>query len=613
MVEHRQEINHLFEELRSRHITRRQFVQRAVALGLSVPAISLALGTAGVGAQGATPAASPMASPGAAAQIPGLTPGTKSMTRADYEKLIRENYPFEEVGNKGGQFIAPTSQPLATVNAILVADATSFMATQFVFESLIGQSVVDGNPAPGLADYWEYDADGVTYTFHLPENATWHDGTPVTADDVKFSYDSVLNEKVNSQYRDSVKGALKSYEVVDDHTFRMVAVDKLVTFLTDAVSGVVPIMAKHLWENVAPDKWANDPGSTGADAARVVGTGPFKFKESKDNGNIITLVPNENYYVENARPNIDEYIIQVYPDEPSTIQALKTGAVDFQQTIEFSQVADLKQDPNLTVVTYHTGVFWYYLTNLDPAITPLFQDVKARQALFYAIDRESLVKAITFGYAVVADGTQPVLSYAYKPDEVRTKYRFDMDKAKQLMDEAGWKVGSDGIREKDGAKFEVDWITIGGIPEYDTMLASIQQWWQELGVKMTPKSVEFATLLDTQKSHDFRIMNLAFQWTPPWNQGPMFRCDAYEGGFNYVKYCNPKFDELDDQQAREGDLEKRIAILVEQSNIVNDDLPNGILLFRDERVAYQKRVHNFFPSSFGGEMWSLNYSWLDKK
>jgi peptide/nickel transport system substrate-binding protein len=619
MSDHHKQVNQLFDELRTGRITRRQFAARASALGLSASAISLGLGLAGGGrtfAQEASPAASPSASPAASPaageQLGGSAPGTSSITRAQYEQLIRENYPFEEVGQQGGQVILPEISPLRTLNALLASDATSFTAVLFIFESLLTGSVIDGNPAPALADSWDLADDGLTYTFHLPQNVLWHDGTPFTAADVQFSYDSILDPAVNSSYQQAVRAAVASYEAVDDYTFRIVANDRLVTFLPDAVQTVL-IMPRHIWESVPYDEWANDPGSTGEDPSRVVGTGPFRFQSSEDTGNIVTMVRNDDYYVAEATPNIDEYVIQVFPDTPSTIQALQTGEVDVVDTVDFAQVEELRQVEGLEVVTYNTGTFWYYMYNLDPEKTPLFQDVNVRKALFYSVDREALVENLTFGYAVVADGTQPVLSYAYQPDRIETKYRFDPDMSRQLLADAGWAdADGDGVVEKDGQKLEIEWISVSGVAEYDTMLASIQQWWADIGVAMTPQAVEFATLLELSDAHDFQIMNLAFTWVPPWDQGPMFRCDAYEGGFNDMKYCNPQYDELDEQQKREQDLQRRIDLLIQQSNIVNEDLPVGIILFRDNRVAFRDRMHNFFPSSFGGSVWSLNYLWLSE-
>ena len=130
------------------------------------------------------------------------------------------------------------------------------------------------------------------------------------------------------------------------------------------------------------------------------------------------------------------------------------------------------------------------------------------------------------------------------------------------------------------------------------MLAAIQQWWRDVGVEMTPRFVDFPTILDTQDTHDFQVMNLAFSWTPPfWDQGAMFNTASYEGGFNHMKYSNEEFDRLDEEQRRELDPEKRREILIEQANIVNEDLPVGVLLFRDNRVGYSDGSATTWPAT----------------
>lgn len=265
-------VNDLFAAWHARRISRRQFVQGATALGVSSLAINAALRQRAAGAQQATP------SPVAAIEVPGTTPGSKSLTLAEFNQQLRQHFPYEEPANKGGQVIYASSSDLQTLQALLVSDAVSALIVSRVFETLVGASPINGLPAPGLADYWELAEDGVTYTFHLHQNAKWHDGTPLTAEDVKFSFDMTLNEQVNSSYRSSVLDATESYRVIDDHTFEIKSKGRLVTFLFDS-PGSVLIIPRHLWENVAPENWATDPGATGEDPSRVIGTGPFKFKE----------------------------------------------------------------------------------------------------------------------------------------------------------------------------------------------------------------------------------------------------------------------------------------------------------------------------------------------
>ncbi|HVL26175.1 MAG TPA: ABC transporter substrate-binding protein, partial [Thermomicrobiales bacterium] len=165
--------------LRRGEVNRRTFIKQATALGLSAGAAGvLARHTL---AQEATPGASPAAG------------GTTSITRQEYNTALREAFTFEEPASTGGQIIHVLTTDIRTLNPQLVTDTYSGYITGFVYEYLAGGSPIDGTPVPGLADYWELADDGVTYTFHINENATWHDGNPVTADDVIFSFDSIMS------------------------------------------------------------------------------------------------------------------------------------------------------------------------------------------------------------------------------------------------------------------------------------------------------------------------------------------------------------------------------------------------------------------------------------
>lgn len=202
-------------------------------------ALLLALGAVAplAAAQDGTPAASPAA----------LGETIKSPTRDEVEKQILEKYPVEEAKSQGGQIIfGESGGDFTTVNALLSADFPSAYFVGLTFESLVGGSPITGQPTPGLADSWEIAPDGITYTFHINTDAKWHDGTDVTSDDVKFSYDSALNKDLNYQYASTIQEELDSYRVVDADTFEIKAKDRLVTFLLD-VPGTVYIVPKHIW------------------------------------------------------------------------------------------------------------------------------------------------------------------------------------------------------------------------------------------------------------------------------------------------------------------------------------------------------------------------------
>lgn len=579
----------------TRKLHRRGLVGGAGAIGAGA-ALGLGLGRAG--AQDASPAASPAA----------LAEPVRSVSREEYIAAVLEKYPMTDPATPGGQLIVGDSGDISTVNGILTDDYPTAYSSGLIFEYLIGTSVLDGTIVPGLADSYE-SLDGITYTFKLNPNAKWHDGTPLTAEDVKFSFDITLNPETNSSYTSQLQQNLDSYQVIDDHTFEVKALYPSATFFYDQI-GVVVVMPKHVWESVPPANWAADPGSTGADASRVIGSGPFKFKEWVQ-GDHVTLVPNPDYWdtVTGKVPVVDEWIYRVLPDDAAAVQAVKTGESDVLITVPAPQTQEVEDTDGVHVNISDSFNFTYYITNLDPAKTTLFQDVAVRQALLTALDKQGIVDTVYAGFGEVANGTQAKMSWAYAPDRIRTHYDYDPDRANQLLEDAGWvDSDGDGVREKDGQKLSFK-FTISEGSTGENLAAVFQENWAEIGAEMNPEIIPFTTQLEKLDAYDFEVSLLGFAWSPDPGQGIMFRCDSYGGGFNYAKYCNPHYDELDDQQVRELDHAKRLELLIELSNIANDDVPVGIFRFAVNRTAVNDRVQNFYPNAFG-TFWSMPWTWL---
>ena len=582
------ELNTLLNQLRSGRLDRREFMRRAAALGLSIPLITALASVPGVSAQ--------------------MAPGSKSITRDEYKKQLQEKYPLSQPQNKGGQMIMGNISDIHTVNGILASDDPTFYITNMIFESLVGASFVDGSVVPGLADSWELAADGVTYTFHLNQKATWHDGQPFTADDVKFSYDAELNPDTGSQYTSSVAQDLESYRVVDPHTFEMKSKGQIATFLYDT-AGTVAIMPKHIWQNVPPKSWINDPGSTGKDPSRVIGTGPFKFKEWVQ-GDHATVVRNDAYY--DDVPYLDELTLQVFPQEETALNALKVGQIDWYDVVPPALVADTQSAQGVKVDIYDNFSFNWYAYNLDPTKSPFFQDVRVRRALFMALDRQLIADKIYLGLARVAVGPQPVLSKSYDPSKITTHYNYDPNQAKTLLDQAGWTVGKNGIREKDGKPLSFSVYYTQNVATYSQLLPYMQQAWKAVGADAILKAIPFPSLQDRmEKSHDFDIVLLGFTWDVTGNQGPMFDTDSYNGGFNVMKYSNPEYDKLDTEQLHELDPQKRIQLQIQLANIENDDLPVGIFIFRKTPTAYNTRLQNYYANGYS-YFGTINYVWAQK-
>jgi peptide/nickel transport system substrate-binding protein len=275
-------------------------------------------------------------------------------------------------------------------------------------------------------------------------------------------------------------------------------------------------------------------------------------------------------------------------------------------------VEEIQNTEGLEVAIFPTLSFGFYLFNLDPEKTTLFQDKEVRQALYIAIDKESIIENIYLGYGEVPRGTQPTLSFAYDAEAVEDPFTYDPDRARELLASAGWEdTDGDGIVDKDGQALSFTMIAPSGQgATADQLFAELQQRWRDIGVDMQPNLIEFPALIDTlQSTQDFEVALLGFSWTPDGGQGAMFDTDSYLTAFNYMKYSNPEFDALEEQQLRELNPERRKQLLIEQSKIVWEDQPVGIYRFAVDRTGYTSRLKNYFPNGFG-QYWSFPWVWI---
>ncbi|MGC4106764.1 MAG: ABC transporter substrate-binding protein [Thermomicrobiales bacterium] len=596
----------LVDDALSGKIGRRKFLQGAMALGVSSTAAATLL--ADVAAQESTPEASPAASP-----IAYTGPvGTLSPDREAFMAAITEKFQFTDPATTGGSLIYTETSDISTLNTIISSDVYSALIIGFLFDGLVATSPVDGSFGPGIADSWEIAADGCTYTFHLNAEAAWHDGTPITADDILFTLDRVLDPASLSPRTGDVASVVKSYEKVDDHTLNVVSFTPVAPFI-DKTFNQFAILPKHIWESVKPADMASDPGSTGSDVKRIVGSGPFTFKEWVQNDHI-TLVKNPNYWDKAHNPGyLDEFVYRVIVDPASAVQSLKTGETDIF-ALEPSQAKGLDtSNPEITQSIYDTFSFTFYAANQDPAHTDLFLDTKVRQALMYGLDRDLIVESVLLGFGTRADGTQPVPSPAYAPDKMNTIYGFDPDKAKALIAEAGWADSDgDGIVEKDGKKFSFECLYSEGITTYTQLLPYAQQAWKEIGLEMIPTAVPFPTLLDGILSFKYEMAFVGFSWGVDPDQSVMFGSNnLVPNGFNLTGWKNARYDEITPLATQELDVAKRLDMIIEQSNIVNDDAAMGIITFGRNIIANGPRVHNYYANAYGGFL-TVPWVWLDK-
>jgi peptide/nickel transport system substrate-binding protein len=504
---------------------------------------------------------------------------------------------------KGGTLIEGGAADVRTFNPIIVGDTTSGLITNLVYDSLLDVDPDTLEPIPNLATKWEVSPDSKTYTFTLKQGVKWHDGQPFTADDVKFSYDAYMNPDTGTQRAGTLTQRIASIEVKDPQTVVFTLKDIVAPFLvSNAATSSYGIVAKHIFGGVAPKDFRTNEYST----TKPVGTGPFKFKEYTQ-GDHVTLVGNPDYH--KGPTALDTYIYKVAKDSTTLYQQMKTGEVDYG-SLSPELYDDAKKQANLSVVDYDTFSFTYFGYNLDPAKTTLFQDVKVRQALFYAVDRASIVKKLFNGLGVVAVGTMPVLSWAYQPDKITTKYEYDPKKAAQMLDDAGWKAGSDGIRAKDGKRMSFSMWTNSGNKTRENYLLVLQESWKAIGVEMKPQFEEFSVYLDRiNKTFDFEMFLVGFSWGTDPDQQTMWDTKSRGAGFNSYSYSNPKVDQLLNDGLHTLDQEKRKQIYLDMQNQVVADAPALVSDFPKGIIGVNKRVKNRIPNGVAGSDRNNAHQW----
>ena len=434
---------------------------------------------------------------------------------------------------------------------------------------------------PVLAESIDVAEDGLTYTFKLHQGVKFHDGKELTSADVKYTYD-FYRDPANASTIAGVFAGIDTVDTPDDYTVVVHMAEVNAASLSNW--GDVPIVQSEYHAQVGEDVFRTAP----------IGTGAYKLKEWRP-AEFTELEAFDDHF--RGRPNIDIIRQDVVPEPSVRMIALQTGEADsavWPLLVEDSIA--LEADPNFIVFrTLANSVKHFPLNNSLPQLS----DKRVRQAMMHALDRQRIIDDLWNGAAQVAHSNlSPKNAFYYNPN--LKHYDYDPEKAKALLDEAGWTMGADGVREKDGTKLSFTCTTITGDQARRPIAELAQQFLKEVGVDMQLAEAPVSSILEAMRNGtmDASLFNWTYGSTP---EPDPFSTLHSSGGNNFCQFRNDRMDELIEMGTKIVDPEKRRPIYWEIQELFVEEVPALYLQFDEWMNVFNARVKGLPEKPLSGD------------
>ena len=492
----------------------------------------------------------------------------------------------------GGTAVIGWTGDLQTVNEVLVP--SNYATTELLMElflRLVAErpDYATGPPTvgPALARSYEWSKDHTVLTLHLQPDANWSDGVPVTADDVRFTWQAQTSHDVawDSAH---MKRDITDVEVVDPKTVRVHFSHAYSKQMLDVNEGV--ILPKHVWGRIPFSQWHQR-----ADWFRdhLVVDGPFTLESWQPNQQLV-LRRNERYF-EPGLPRLDRVVVRVIHDQASMMTQLFNGELDLVPQVAPDDAARVEADPRLELLAY-----WFRLTVLVAwnGHDPLFADPDVRRALTLAIDRRTIVDTLWGKYGRVADS--PIVKAVWAHDDRLRPWPYDPAEARRILAAKGFRDSDgDGVLDRDGRPFAFDLLSNAGNQQRNDAAVMIQDQLKKVGVQARPRIVEFATLLDLTDHDRYAASIQGFGMDTSLDLTGYFRTPRPgEAGdtSNIAHYSNPEVDRLIDRSMALPDIEAARPLLDRLQEIIHRDQPYTFLWESQRMPAINRRLHDVRPN-----------------
>ncbi|AEI38941.1 ABC transporter substrate-binding protein [Paenibacillus mucilaginosus] len=499
--------------------------------------------------------------------------------------------------------VVSLTEPGGVFNPYFYQNGYDGNVTSVMFSPLVNIDE-NGKPVPDLAEKWEISPDGLVYTYYLRPNLKFSDGSPLTAEDVAFTL-TLLHDKAydgetdltethikgGQAYKEGKADAIEGIQVIDPLTIRITT--EKVNARSLLLLGGQPLSKAYYGKNYAPGQLDYLKSLH----AKPLATGPYKYDQYIP-GQEVRFTANEHYY--GGKPKVEHFIYKT--TEGDATQFFQTGETDYSSFTANPDNLDLLKQLGYANINIYTSTAYSYI-KFNHSKAP-FKDKRVRQAFVYGLDRAKIVQAAYQGYAQIANVPVSPVSWAYTEEGINP-YPYDPEKAKKLLDEAGWKPGADGVREKDGQKLIVRYFTTKGAVS-DILIPIAKENYKALGIQLESELMDYNALLARTTKGDHDLASFSTTLLPDPSDGVNQFSSKAGGSFTGTNgYSNPKVDELIEKGTATLDLAARKAAYAELYKEIAEDPPFIFLAYRKILSAHNARVEGFRPNGYTGLSSSL--------
>lgn len=527
------------------------------------------------------------ASPTTATAVPGeAAPAAEVPTAENKTKSMRQAAgipaPAGATPAYGDTIYTRMPVEMKNLNPLDTPDFYAQRAVSHVFDTLLWRDPLTLALSGHVAESWAAAADHLSYTFTIRDGVTFSDGHPLTVEDVKFTYDKMMDPKTNCPDIRGYYEDVTSCDIVDAKTVRFTC--KKPFFLHEIMLGDLPVLPKHFYEPMDFNASENH--------RKPLGSGPYVF-DGWDTNQQLNFSRNKQYWGDalGRGGHFDKLVWRFVPDDNAAMQMALRGDLDEMTLLPkewVGEAATPKYEAQFNKISYDSPAFWYIGWNQRK---PFFADKRVRRAMTLLLDRETIREKILYGLAEQLTGCFMPGTDEYEAS--LTPLPFDPAAAAKLLDEAGWiDSNGNGIRDKDGVEFSYELLLASHSEEWAQYATIHQEELKRQGIEMKIRPLEWANMLEMVDKRNFDSVILGWSMTADPDMYQIWHSSQMEKGSNYVGFNVPEADKIIEEFRASFDRDARVAMCHRFHEILYDEQPYTFLFTPKKLMGVSKRVEN---------------------